>query len=449
MSRTRFGTDGIRGKVGQPPFTPAHMARIAVGLGGWVRSQRRPHLIAIGRDTRASGEWIEALLTASLSSLGIDVIRLGVLATPAIASGTRAHGATLGIAVTASHNPYTDNGLKLFGPEGFKLSAQAESEVEAAIGRDELPALPERPGHVAPGERTQAYFDTLFRSLPSAAAPLDGLHVVVDCANGAASDYAPGMLERCGARVDAICNRPDGLNINTGCGATHLDVLSSEVVKRGAYAGIALDGDGDRLIMVDETGRAVDGDQLIALLARAMLGRGRLKGSGVVATVMSNLGLETYLADLDVHLVRTAVGDRNVVQAMRAGGYVLGGEQSGHMILADYATTGDGLLCALHVLAIARIEDRLFSEVAHVFEPVPQQLVNVHYEDGDPLAHDSVKSVIEDVSRRLDGGGRVLVRKSGTEPLIRIMAESTDAAAMKAAIAEIETAIHDAIKAGD
>ena len=445
MSRLKFGTDGIRGQVGMPPFTPQGLVRIASGLAAWLGASDGPKRVVIGRDTRASGVWIEDLLAATLQAGGIDVIRLGVLATPAIAIGTREQGASLGIAVTASHNPYTDNGIKLFAPDGFKLSAEAEADIEQAIGSTETAPIADRPGSTVQVDGITGYIESVLASLPDSAQALDGLHIVLDCANGAASAYAADVLERCGARVEKIFADPDGVNINADCGATHTEALAAETVKRGAFAGVALDGDADRLIMVDETGREVDGDQIIALLARHMAGKDALPGGGVVSTVMSNLGLETFLAGLGLRLIRTPVGDRHVVAEMRAGGYGLGGEQSGHMILLEHATTGDGLLCALHVLAIARTASAPFSQVARVFEPVPQKLVNVRYAGGDPLAMDAVQDVIAGVSDRLGATGRVLVRKSGTEPLIRIMAESSDAAAMDDAIDKIRQAVEFAV----
>lgn len=448
MSRLKFGTDGIRGRVGAAPFTPQGLVRIASGLSAWLGGRAGPKRVVIGRDTRASGVWIEDLMAATLQAGGIDVIRLGVLATPAIAIGTREQGASLGIAVTASHNPYTDNGIKLFAPDGFKLSAEAEAEIEQAIGSTETAPIADRPGTSVQADGTTAYVESVLASLPGAADALSGLHIVLDCANGAASAYAAAVLERCGARVDTICADPDGVNINADCGATHTEALAAETVNRGAYAGVALDGDADRLIMVDETGREIDGDQIIALLARAMAATDALPGGGVVSTVMSNLGLETFLGGLRLRLIRTPVGDRHVVAEMRASGYALGGEQSGHMILIDHATTGDGLLCALHVLATARAAGAPFSQVARVFEPVPQKLVNVRYAGGDPLATDAVQAVIADVSDRLGSTGRVLVRKSGTEPLIRIMAESSDAGAMDDAIDDIRRAVESAVGKG-
>lgn len=441
-----FGTDGIRGPVGKPPLTPLYIARLAHSAAGWAFAKGGGS-VAIGRDTRASGVWMEQILAGVLSAHGLDVFRLGVRATPAIAVATRSHGAILGLALTASHNSSTDNGVKFFGADGFKLPDADQRLLEAGIdsGADE-PALPSRPGSITEGAPLDAYLDGLVASLPGRQ-PLAGLHLVIDCANGAASAYAPALLARLGAKVDAICHAPDGVNINAGCGATQPGALAKKVVEVGADAGLALDGDADRLIMVDEAGAVIDGDQLLALLAIRQHTDGHLKGDGAVSTIMANLGFRRHMQERGLSLAQTKVGDQYVVEAMRAGGFNLGGEQSGHIILMDHATTGDGLLAAAHVLAIAAAEDQPFSELAHVFEPVPQRLVNVPFSGADPLLDQTVQTVISDVEAGLGDRGRILVRKSGTEPLIRIMCEALDPDELQRALERLSASVRAA--AGD
>lgn len=441
-----FGTDGIRGRVGDPPLTPPHLLRIALAIGQHLVPSPNPRdRVVIGMDTRASGPAIAEVLSAGLASLGLDVVPLGVLPTPALAFATTAHSARFGIMVTASHNPASDNGVKVFGANGFKLSSEDEAAIEARIA-DALggPVAPlETVGHVAPDPSLDvraAYADAVLASPPDDAS-LDDLPIVFDGAHGAGFDIAPFVLQQLGAKVETLGCAPNGQNINDQVGSTHPAALSRKVRATGAYAGIALDGDGDRLIMVDETGEVVDGDQLIGLIARTLHRDGALAGSAVVTTVMSNLGLERYLSDQGIAMPRTKVGDKHVVETMRSGGYALGGEQSGHIVMLDHGTTGDGLLAAVHVLAEARRDGRAFSEVAAVFEPAPQKLVNVRFSGDNPLDHPDVIAAIAASETRLGCDGRLVVRKSGTEPKIRIMAEALDEGAMEAALSQVVTAV--------
>lgn len=453
MSTAYFGTDGIRGRVGEPPLTPPHLLHIAMAAGRHlVPAPSGDDRVVIGMDTRASGPAIADVLAAGLAVLGLDVVPLGVLPTPALAFATRAHGARFGIMVTASHNPAGDNGVKLFGPDGYKLSAEDETAIEAGMASalSGPTAAPDRLGKVASDPSLDvraAYADAIASSL-AGESPLAGLHLVVDAAHGAGFDLAPFVLARLGAEIETIGAAPNGRNINDRVGSTHPEALARKVSARGAYAGIALDGDGDRLIMVDETGAVVDGDQLIGLIAGALHRVGALSGNGVVTTVMSNLGLERHLAELGIDMPRTPVGDKHVVEAMRAGGYGLGGEQSGHIVMLAHGTTGDGLLAAAQVLAEARRDGRAFSEVARVFEPAPQKLVNVRFTGSDPLETDAVKAAMAEAEAALGADGRLVVRKSGTEPKVRVMAEALDAGAMDAALAKVVAAVEAAAAAG-
>ncbi|MEM7766713.1 MAG: phosphoglucosamine mutase [Pseudomonadota bacterium] len=456
MSRGYFGTDGIRGRVGEAPLTPPHLLSIALAAGRHLVPAPKPgDRVVIGMDTRASGPAIADVLAAGLAVLGLDVVPLGVLPTPALAFGTRAHGAKFGIMVTASHNPAGDNGIKLFGADGFKLAPEDEAAIERLIDAGPGAALTDagRPaggmGSVAPDPSLDVravYADTVLASLPEGVS-LAGLKLVFDGANGAGFDIGPFVLRQLGAEVEVIGTQPNGQNVNDQVGSTHPGALARKVRAVGAYAGIALDGDGDRLIMVDEAGTAIDGDQLIGLLARMMQQDGTLAGDTVVTTVMSNLGLERHLQGNAIAMPRTAVGDRHVVDAMRAGGFSLGGEQSGHIVMLRHGTTGDGLLAALHVLVAALRAGRAFSEVASVFEPAPQKLVNVRYAGPDPLEQTAVKAAIEAARAGLGDDGRLVVRKSGTEPKIRIMAEALDPAAMETAIDRVVSAVEAATEA--
>ncbi len=439
-----FGTDGIRGEVGTPPLTPAMISALAVSAARWIRAGapgRRE--VVVGHDTRASSYWIWSVLCGSFSAMGIDTVYLGIDTTPGVAAETRAREAVLGIMITASHNPFTDNGVKLFGHDGFKLSDDIQMQIEAMMDEAGTPsARADQLGHLEEVEEATAYD----RQIEALMAPgtLSGMKLVVDAAHGAVAPRVPGVFRRLGADIEWIGADPTGLNINLGVGATHPEAVAARVIETGAYAGVAFDGDADRLIMVDETGQQVDGDQLIGLIATKWHQGGKLRGGGVVTTVMSNLGLERHLGAMGLNLLRTQVGDRNVVAAMREGGFNIGGEQSGHVVMLDRTMTGDGLVAALEVLDIARKDGRPFSQIAHVFEPVPQKLINVRYNGHDPLQADSVQAAISAASQALAGSGRVFVRKSGTEPLIRVMAEANDPGELDKALHEVVNAIRAA-----
>jgi phosphoglucosamine mutase len=404
--------------------------------------------VVIGKDTRLSGYMLEPAMTSGFVAMGMDVILLGPMPTPAVAMLTRSLRADLGVMISASHNPYEDNGIKLFGPDGYKLSDEVEAGIEARMAAHE--ALPT----AAPAELGRAlrlddargrYTEAVKRSFPKSL-KLDGLKIVVDCAHGAAYRVAPLVLWELGAEVAAIGDAPDGFNINRDCGATAPAALQSRVIAEKAHLGLAFDGDADRLILVDEKGQIVDGDQIMALIARSWAARDRLKGGAVVATVMSNLGLERFLAGLKLNLLRTPVGDRYVVERMRAEGCNVGGEQSGHIILSDYGTTGDGLIAALQLLAVIVRAGKPVSETARLFQPLPQLLKNLKFNGGQPLERDEVKAAIKGGEAALGDCGRVLIRKSGTEPVIRIMAEGEDEALVRRVVEEIAQAIQRAAK---
>lgn len=441
----------MRGKANVGTMTPQSVLNLAIaiaatlprGKGANVPATGRPKII-IGKDTRLSGYMIESALESGFIAAGVDVLLVGPMPTPAVAQLTRSLRCDLGVVISASHNPYEDNGIKLFGADGFKLSDAAEKRIEEkyhTLSETDL-AAPIALGRAtriedAPGR----YVEFIKASLPRGAR-LDGLRIVLDCANGAAYKVAPRVLWELGAEIMTIGDQPDGLNINAGCGATDTRAMCQLVTEYKMDIGIALDGDADRVILVDKNGKVVDGDQIIALLATHKQRDGFLSRAGVVTTVMSNLGLERYLQSIGLEMIRAKVGDRYVVEAMRAGGYNLGGEQSGHVIMSDFTTTGDGLIAALQVLAILKSAGKVSSELLRVFEPVPQQLQSVRYARGtNPLANDNVRRVIEDVTTRLNGHGRVLVRPSGTEPVIRVMAEGDDAGQVSAAVAQICEAI--------
>ncbi|HQT84015.1 MAG: phosphoglucosamine mutase [Acidiphilium sp. 37-64-53] len=437
--RRLFGTDGIRGRANVAPMT----AEIALKLGQaagllFTRGTYR-HQVIIGKDTRLSGYMLEPALTAGFIGAGMDVTLAGPLPTPAIAMLTRSLRADLGVVISASHNPFEDNGIKLFGPDGAKLSDETESEIEDLMAQD----LSDRLAHASSLGRAIRLVDAGGRYIESAKSSLprglrlDGLRVVLDCANGAAYKVAPAALWELGAEVIPLGINPDGFNINKDCGSTVPGFLSAAVIEHGAHLGVALDGDADRVILVDERGTIIDGDQVLALIARAFQADGRLAGTEVVATVMSNLGLERYLAGLGLGLHRTAVGDRYVAEAMRARGLNLGGEQSGHVILSDFATTGDGLIAALQVLAVLVRDGRPASAVCRLFEPLPQRLRNVRYQGASPLRSAAVLAAQAEAEKRLEGTGRLLIRASGTEPLIRVMAEGEDEALIVAIVDEL------------
>ncbi len=432
MTKTRrlFGTDGIRGKANTYPMTAGTALRLGQAAGLLFTRGAYRHKVVIGKDTRLSGYLIEPALTAGFISAGMDVTLLGPLPTPAIAMLTRSLRADLGVMISASHNAYEDNGIKLFGPDGNKLSDEREIEIEALMDSDFADQMA---GSAELGRASRLddaggrYVEAAKASFPRGLR-LDGLKIVIDCANGAAYRVAPSVLWELGATVISVGVQPDGFNINRGCGSTAPAFLCAQVLEHGADIGIALDGDADRLILADEHGEVVDGDQILALVARSWLASGQLRGGGIVATVMSNLGLERYLEEYGLALFRTQVGDRYVAERMREKGCNLGGEQSGHVIMSDFATTGDGLLAALQVLAVMVESGRAASEVCGVFPRLPQRLKNVRFAGKSPLLDAGVKHAIAAAEARLVGTGRVLIRPSGTEPLIRVMAEGENEA---------------------
>lgn len=442
MGRKYFGTDGIRGRTNASAMTAEMAMKVGMAAGAhFVRGDHR-HRVVIGKDTRLSGYMLENALVAGFTSVGMDVVQVGPMPTPAVAMLTRSMRADLGVMISASHNPYEDNGIKLFGPDGYKLSDADELSIEALI--DSLPNLaqPNRIGRARRVEDARGRYIHFAKACFPEELRLDGLKIVIDCAHGAAYNVAPAALWELGADIIPLGVNPDGTNINAACGSTAPQLLQETVVASGADIGVALDGDADRLIVVDEQGRIVDGDQIMALIGASWAQRGALKGGGVVATVMSNLGLERFLQGQGLRLERTKVGDRYVLERMRTGGFNVGGEQSGHMILSDYGTTGDGLVAALQLLAELVRQDRPASEVLHLFEPVPQLLKNVRFAGGAPLEDDSVKAVIERAEAELMGKGRLVIRPSGTEPVIRVMAEGDDAAQVETLV----DAICDAVK---
>ncbi|WP_395176292.1 phosphoglucosamine mutase [Roseibium alexandrii] len=437
--RKFFGTDGIRGQANAYPMTAEMALKIGMAAGLVFKNGGHRHRVVIGKDTRLSGYMLENALVAGFTSVGMDVFLLGPLPTPAVAMLTRSLRTDLGVMISASHNPFQDNGIKFFGPDGFKLSDEIEKSIETLVVSDLTPHLAnaQELGRAKRIDGAQErYIETAKRTLPRKMS-LEGLRVVVDCANGAAYKVAPDALFELGADVIRMGVSPDGFNINKDCGSTSTDALSKKVHEVRADIGIALDGDADRVIIVDENGTVVDGDQLMAVVAQSWQANGRLAGNGIVATVMSNLGLERYLGDLGLGLERTKVGDRYVVEHMRANGFNVGGEQSGHIVLSDFATTGDGLIAALQIMACIKQQDKPVSEVCRRFEPVPQILKNVRYKGGAPLQHSEVKSAIEDGEARLGTSGRLVIRASGTEPLIRVMAEGDDADLVKQVVNDI------------
>ncbi len=448
MARKLFGTDGIRGTANAEPMTAETALKVAMATGRHFRRGDHRHLVVIGKDTRLSGYMLEPALTAGFISMGMDVILLGPMPTPAVAMLTRSLRADLGVMLSASHNPYQDNGVKLFGPDGYKLSDAVEAEIEASVanGNGDGLSSSERLGRARRLDDAQGrYIEFAKQSFPRGLR-LDGLKIVVDCAHGAAYKVAPTVLWELGAAIVPIGVQPDGTNINRNCGAVHPQAMCEAVVTHGADFGLALDGDADRVMISDEKGKLLDGDQLMALVANSWRRARRLKGRGVVATVMSNLGLELYFKQKGIKLVRTPVGDRYVVEKMRADGYNVGGEQSGHIILSDYATTGDGLIAALHVLAVVVERDKPASEVGRMFTPLPQLLKNVRFGRADPLGDAEVKRAIKDGEKRLGVEGRVLIRKSGTEPVIRVMAEGADEKKVAGVVDTIVAAIEQAAR---
>ena len=443
--RTYFGTDGIRGQANSHPMTAEVALRVGLAAGKlFRRNHGRRHLVVIGKDTRLSGYMIEPALVAGFASMGMDVRLFGPLPTPAVAMMTRSMRADLGVMISASHNAYTDNGIKLFGPDGYKLSDERELEIEAHMdeGLQEGLAPPAGLGRVRRIDDAQARYVEIAKATFPRQLNLNGLRVVIDCANGAAYKVAPEVLYELGAEVVPIGVGPNGSNINAECGSTHPEAMIGAVREYRADIGIALDGDADRVTICDEAGQVIDGDQIMALIAGAWAAEDRLSGGGIVATVMSNLGLERFVTARGLTLERTPVGDRYVMEKMRGGGFNLGGEQSGHVILSDFSTTGDGLIAALQVLAVLVQSGKPMSALGRQFEPVPQVMQNVKFaKGGKPLDSSTVKAAITAAEARLNGSGRVLVRASGTEPLIRVMAEGDDRALVEQLVSEIAGAV--------
>jgi len=445
--RAYFGTDGIRGQANTYPMTAEVALRVGMAAGRlFMSSDQRRHLVVIGKDTRLSGYMVEPALVAGFTSVGMDVRTLGPIPTPGVAMMTRSLRADLGVMISASHNPYSDNGIKLFGPDGYKLSDTRELEVEAQIDAplQEGLAAPRDLGRVLRIDDSQARYVEIAKATFPRRLSLNGLRIVVDCANGAAYKVAPAVLYELGAEVIPHGVSPNGFNVNEECGSTHPHAMQKLVKEYRADIGVALDGDADRLVICDEAGQIVDGDQIMALIADHFARRERLTGGGVVATVMSNLGLERFMTSRGLTLERTPVGDRAVMARMREGGFNVGGEQSGHVILSDYSTTGDGLLAALQVLAVLVQSDKPMSMLARQFEPVPQKLENIRFSSGKPLEDAEVMGAIASAEQRLNGSGRLLVRASGTEPLIRVMAEADDERLVGQVIRDIAGAVKKA-----
>lgn len=427
MTRKFFGTDGIRGKTNHFPMLPEIAMQVAMAAAQIIGPKSYRQVVVIGKDTRLSGYMLEPALTAGFVSLGFDVYLVGPMPTPAVAMLTRSLRADLGVMISASHNPFEDNGIKIFGSDGYKLSDDLERKIEDLIENPQWDrAAPENLGHATRLEDARGRYIEFAKNTFPKKMRLEGLKIVLDCAHGAAYKVAPTVLWELGAKVIPIGVAPDGMNINRQCGAMHPEILSQAVIEHKADLGIALDGDADRVMMVDEKGRLVDGDQIMTLIAKFFHETGRLKGNGVVGTIMSNLGMERYLNAMKLDLVRAKVGDRYVMEKMVEGNYNVGGEQSGHIILTDYTTTGDGLIAALQTLAVLIEQNKPISEVCHVFEPVPQYKLNVHFSKGNPLQSPKVQDVIRENEARISQKGRLVIRPSGTEPLIRIMTEGED-----------------------
>lgn len=429
MDKEFFGTDGVRGKANSYPMRADTVLKIGMAAGALYRRGNHRHRVVIGKDTRLSGYMVEQALTAGFLSTGMDVFLFGPVPTPAVAMLTRSMRADLGVMLSASHNPYHDNGIKIFGPDGYKLSDDEENEIQKLVLAPDTISLaaPEHIGRAKRIEDAQARYIEFVKSSFPKELTLDGLRVVIDCANGASYQVAPTALWELGAEVIPVGVEPNGFNINDECGSTHPQKVAAQVRKMRADIGIALDGDADRCILVDENGNVIDGDQVMALIATSWRKQGLLRGDGLVATIMSNLGLERLMASHDLSLERTRVGDRYVVERMRSGGFNVGGEQSGHVVLSDFNTTGDGLIAALQVLAVLVQNGGSVSEICRMFDPVPQVLKNVRYGAGKPLEQDPVKKAIAAAEEKLGNSGRLVIRKSGTEPLIRVMAEGDNA----------------------
>ncbi len=443
MAPKLFGTDGIRGQTNIYPMTAEIALKVGMAAGHMFTNGQRRHRVVIGKDTRLSGYVIELALVSGFTSVGMDVVQLGPIPTPAVAMLVRSLRADLGVMISASHNPYQDNGIKLFGPDGYKLSDEVEAGIEAEVYGD-IGHLLAEPDRIGQAKRIDGVYDryvefakrTLDRTVS-----LNGLRIVVDCANGAAYRVAPAALWELGANVVALAVNPDGRNINRECGSTVPETICRKVRESGADIGIALDGDADRVVIADENGQLVDGDQILAVIAGSWRDAGRLRGNGIVATVMSNLGLERHLEGLGLALIRTKVGDRYVVEEMRRGDYNVGGEQSGHVVLSDFTTTGDGLVTALQVLSVVVQSGKPVSEVCRRFEPVPQLLKSIRYRGASPLENEAVKAVIEAGQARLGKAGRLLIRPSGTEPVIRVMAQGENKSLITDVVSEIVASI--------
>ena len=442
-----FGTDGVRGLANSWPMTAEMALRLGAAAGRHFRRDGlNGHRVVIGKDTRLSGYMIENALTAGLTSTGMNVLLMGPVPTPAVGRMTHSMRADLGIMISASHNPFHDNGIKFFGPDGFKLSDEDEAQIEALVAAGVEPVQSQNIGRARRVDESRLRYVEYLKTTFPKRKRLNGIKVVIDCANGAAYRAAPEVLWELGAEVIPVGVSPDGTNINKGCGSTDTDLAAQTVVAHGADLGICLDGDADRVMIIDENGHVADGDQIMGLFARQWAAEGRLAGGALVATVMSNLGLERYLADLGIGLHRTKVGDRHVVEAMRAHGFNLGGEQSGHIVMTDYATTGDGLLAGLQFLAEMVVSGKPASQLTQVFETVPQMLKNVRFQTGQkPLEVSSVQEAIASGEADLGDKGRVLIRKSGTEPLIRVMAECEDEALLTRVVDDIVAAVEAAV----
>ena len=446
MTRTLFGTDGIRGLANVEPMTAETALRVGMAAGKIFTRGDHRHRVVIGKDTRLSGYMLEPAMAAGFTAMGMDVIMVGPMPTPAVAMLTRSLRADIGVMISASHNLFQDNGIKLFGPDGYKLSDDTEAEIERLIGADLSSALAASPdlGQARRLDDAEGRYVEFVKNTFPKGLRLDGLKVVIDCAHGAAYKVAPSALWELGAEVIAIGVEPTGFNINDDCGTTHTQGMQDAVREHGADLGIALDGDGDRVLVADEHGALLDGDQLMAMIAEAWMRSDRLKGGGIVATVMSNLGLEIYLRETGLKLVRTQVGDRYVVETMRRDGFNVGGEQSGHIILNDYNTTGDGLIAALEVMSVLVRSGKAASSVGRMFTPLPQLLKNVRFAGKPPLEENSVQCAVRAAEVRLGDSGRLLIRESGTEPLIRVMAEGQDEALIEDVINNIVDAIERA-----
>lgn len=434
-----FGTDGIRGKANVNPMTAEVALKVGMAAGAVFTSGARRHTVVIGKDTRLSGYMLEPALAAGFIGMGMDVIFVGPMPTPAVAMLVRSLRADLGVMISASHNSFEDNGIKLFGPSGYKLSDSAEAEIESLVEQQNTNKLatPNKLGRARRLEDAEGRYIEFAKNTFPKGLRLDGLKIVVDCANGAAYKVVPAALWELGSDVVALGISPNGLNINKACGSTNTELMRETVVNEGANLGIALDGDADRVILADEEGNIIDGDQILALIAKSWKSDNRLKGEGIVTTVMANLGLERFVTDLGLNVVRTRVGDRYVVEKMLCDGFNVGGEQSGHIILNDYNTTGDGLVAALEVLSVIVQSNRPASEVCRVFDPVPQILKNVVFAGSSPMSLVSVKKIIADGEKKLEGVGRLLIRQSGTESIIRVMAEGSDETMIKEVVNEV------------